>query len=141
MKAKYCFFIILVSPKFLTTDVVFVGKIQENVSITFYIYSNPKDVTAKLYVNGSVINNNEKYVLMINKGVSEELNLTITIVDLDESDFTDYSLDVTNFINTTEVQFTVKAESRFFFLHFILSAHPHTKGSFKSNLRIIRLFI
>ena len=125
-------FSVSVSPKFKTTDVVFVGKIQENVTITFSIYSNPKDVTPKLFVNGSVTNNNnkEKYVLEINEGVSEELNVTITIVDLEEGDFANYLLDVTNVIGTTEVNFTVTAESKFDFLKCILSAYPLSKGSF-----------
>ena len=104
-------FSILVSPKFLTTDDVFVGKIQKNVSITFPIYSNPKPVTSRLFVNGSVTNNNAKYVVN-EEGVSEELNLTITIVDLVEGDFANYLLDVTNSIGTTEVNFTVTAESK-----------------------------
>ena len=109
-------YFVLVSPKFLTTDVVFVGKIQENVNITFRIYCNPKDVNVKLYVNGSVTNDNGKYVLMITEGVSEELNLTVTIVDLEEGDFANYMLDVTNSIDTTEVNFTVAAESKFYCL-------------------------
>ena len=123
-------FLVLVSPKLLTTDVDFVGKIQENLNITFSIYSNPKDVTHKLFVNDFVTNNREKYILMIDEGVSEKLNLTITIVDLEESDFANYLLDVTNDIGTTEVNFTVTAESKFDFHNCILSAYPLSKGSF-----------
>ena len=63
-------------------------------------------------MNGSVTNDNGKYVLMIAEGVSEELNLTVTIMNLVESDFAHYSLDVTNSIDTTEVNFTVTAESK-----------------------------
>ena len=63
-------------------------------------------------MNGSVTNDNGKYVLVITEGVSEELNLTVTIMDLVESDFASYSLDVTNSIDTTEVNFTVTAESK-----------------------------
>ena len=85
---------------------------MENLNITFRIYCNPKVDTAKLFVNGSVTNDNGKYVLMINEGVSEELNLTVTITDLVESDFASYSLDVTNSINTMKVNFTVTAESK-----------------------------
>ena len=95
-------------------------------SITFPIYSNPKHVTPKLFVNGSEINNNAKYV--VNKeGVLEKFNLTITIVDLEEGDFADYLLDVTNFIGTAEVNFTVTAESKFNFLSCILLAYPLSK--------------
>ena len=98
-------------------------------SITFPIYSNPKAVIPKLFVNGSEINNNEEYV--VNKeGVSEELNLTITIVDLEEGDFAKYLLNVRNDIGTTEFNFTVTAESKFTFLNCILSAYPHSKVSF-----------
>ena len=58
---------------------------------------------------------------MITEGVSKELNLTVTIMDLVESDFANYSLDVTNSIDTTEVNFTVTAVSKFdcfFFIYF-----------------------
>ena len=84
--------------------------------MTFRMYCNPKVDTAKLFVNGSVINDNGKYVLMITESVSEELNLTVTIVDLEEGDFANYVLEVTNPINTTEVNFTVTAESKFYCL-------------------------
>ena len=67
-------------------------------------------------MNGSVTNDNGKYVLMITEGVSEELNVTVTIVDLEEGDFANYLLEVTNSINTTEVNFTVTAESKFYCL-------------------------
>ena len=98
---------------------MFVGKIQENVSISFLIYCNPKDVTVKLFVNGSIANNNEKYVFVINEGVFGELNLTITITDLDDSDFSSYSVDVTNPIGKTEVIFSVTAESKSAPNHFL----------------------
>ena len=80
-------------------------------------------------MNGSVTNNNDKYVLMITEGVSEELKLTVTIMDLDESDFAHYSLDVTNSINTTEVNFSVTADSKFdcFSFFFIWQANPLPK--------------
>ena len=68
-------------------------------------------------MNGSVTNNKEKYVLVINEGVLEEFNLTIIIVGLEEGDFANYLLDVTNSIGTTEVNFTVTAESKFNFLN------------------------
>ena len=71
-------------------------------------------------MNGSVTNDNGKYVLMITEGVSEELKLTVTIMDLVESDFAHYSLDVTNSIDTTEVNFTVAAESKFDCFSFLL---------------------
>ena len=109
VKAKISF---SVTPKFLTHEAVFIGKIQENVSISFLIYCNPKDVTVKLFVNGSIANNNEKYVFLINEGVFGELNLTITITDLDERDFLNYLVDVTNPIGKTEVKFSVTAESK-----------------------------
>ena len=73
-------------------------------------------------MNGSVTNDKMKYVLVITEGVSEELNLTVTIVDLEEGDFANYVLEVTNSIATTEVNFTVTAGSKFdcfsFFLYF-----------------------
>ena len=55
-------------------------------------------------------------MLMITESVLEELNLTVTIVDLEEGDFANYVLEVTNPINTTEVNFTVTAESKFYCL-------------------------
>ena len=67
-------------------------------------------------MNGSVTNDNGKYVLMITEGVSEEQNVTVTIIDLEEGDFANYLLDVTNTIDTTEVNFTVTAESKFYCL-------------------------
>ena len=69
-------------------------------------------------MNGSVTKDNGKYVLMITEGVSEEPNITITItiMDLVESDFASYSLDVTNSIDTTEVNFSVTSESKFYCL-------------------------
>ena len=98
-------------------------------SITFPIYSNPEEVIPKLFVNGSEINNNEKYV--VNKdGVSEKFNLSITIVDLEEGDFAIYLLNVNNDIGTTKVNFTVTAESKFTFLNCILPAYPLSKVSF-----------
>ena len=88
-------------------------------------------------MNGSVTNNNDKYVLTITDGVSEELNLTITIIDLAESDFAHYSLDVTNSIDTTEVNFTVTAESKFnfFISFFILRTNPIPKGLLRLSFR------
>ena len=106
-------FSFLVSPKFLTTDAVFAEKIQENVSLAFRIYCNPKDITAKIFVNGFVTNNNVKYMLVITEGVLEELKLTFTIVGLDNSDLTNYTLEVTNCIGKSEVNFTVIEESKF----------------------------
>ena len=53
---------------------------------------------------------------MITEGVSEELNVTVAIVDLEEGDFANYLLDLTNDIGTTEVDFSVKAESKFYCL-------------------------
>ena len=98
-------------------------------SITFLIYSNPEEVIPKLFVNGSEINNNEKYV--VNKeSVSEMFNLTITIVSLEEGDFADYMLDVTNSVDTTAINFTVRAESKLGFLNCFLSAYPLSKVSF-----------
>ena len=72
-------------------------------------------------MNGSVTNNNDKYVLMITEGVFEELKLTVTIIDLDESDFAHYSLDVTNSIGTTEINFSVTADSKFDCFSFFFS--------------------
>ena len=57
---------------------------------------------------------------MVTEGVSEELNLTVTIMDLVESDFAHYSLDVTNSIDSTEVNFTVTSESKFDCFSFLL---------------------
>ena len=71
-------------------------------------------------MNGSVTNDNEKYVLMITEGVSEELNLTIRIMDLDKSDLANYSLDVTNSIDTTEVNFSITADSKFYLFSFFI---------------------
>ena len=93
-------------------------------------------------MNGSVTNDNGKYVLIITEGVSGELNLTVTIIDLDESDFAHYSLDVTNSIDTAEVNFTVTAESKFdgFFSFFILRADPFPKGLFRLSFRSKYIF-
>ena len=87
-------------------------------------------------MNGSVTNDKDKYVLMITEGVSEELNLTIRIMDLDKSDLANYSLDVTNFIDTTEVNFSITADSKFylflslFYFSSLSTSHRYIKIKF-----------
>ena len=113
-----------VRPKVIDTNLRFVGKPMNdiNISIPFYSYQTITNIQIKHAEGSRIVDGDRHYVTYQSETVMTEFYGTevrleghialINITNLQEEDFTTYSLVLTNDIGTTETTFDIDANSK-----------------------------